>query len=286
MGIKNYNRIISLKLTGEKGGFFIDCPTTGRKPYIEISGQLFPNGIVMAFDVRLKNLYSSQVLTDYHKIEVTAGYEGQQSVAFSGSVTNVYTESPGPDRVTVIQCTTSYFSDWINKTCDFFLDTGFTLSDALEKLTSAAGYDQPVIDKTITETSKAPFYAGPYIHDAIKELNALFPDVYISVNDNKFTAKKKGTVLKTFILTHLSCTPAISAEGVTITAPWEPQVRPGDHLRFNAQYRTTSNLGDIGNAAKVDNTLTIEVLSIRFQFSTCGNSNQMIVQGTITGAAE
>lgn len=292
---ENWNRIIDLSLkapsklnsagafrlgAGYDGGenFTIKTPRTGRKPNIEISGQLTAKDYVADFEVRITNLYlADKILSDYHEIEVTAGYEGSMSAGLSGTILNIYNESPGPDKVTVIQCASASFNKWINATVNLELDENFKLSEAIDKITKALDFDEAFIDNEIQSmTSPTPLKINGSAKQAIVELEKLFPDTKTILSPNRISVypKEGKTNGKNHQLPLLIQAPQFSGGVVNLIAPWRPEISPGDTVTFSTNYYSTQTI----DSSKIGNTA--EVVAIDFNFSTNG-ANEMHITGTV-----
>ena len=89
MAVKNqWNKIISIKFFKgniELPQYEIKCPTYGRKPDIEITGQFATDDLLPAFNVKIKNLYMDAPNGTDINMQIKAGYEGSLQT-FTGSL--------------------------------------------------------------------------------------------------------------------------------------------------------------------------------------------------------
>ena len=279
----NYNRIIDIYLNTKQGKQVeIKTPRYGRKPQISISGKLGMERNASEFDLRITNLYSDAILSGLTSIEVFAGYADNLSFALSGSVQNVYTENPAPDKVTVIQCVTAEYDTWLNKTSKIEFHSSFSVKEFADKVSSALGFDSAIIDSDIAgETFNAPFAHNGRIIDAIgkfiKGIN--INDLCITPQNKRlriFRASANGKVYSAVhTLNLLSQAPQFSGGVVNLVAPWTPTVKPGDLVMFPAEIAKTSIGALQYNKAVVD--------TVNFSFSTIGEDNQMTILGTPEG---
>lgn len=300
--IKNFNRIIDVKLTKTKNltklglagvfgtgqqSFFIRCPRTGRKPEIEISGQILPSDQVSLFDLKIKNLYDTEIVADLSEVQVSAGYEDTLSAVFTGTPVNVYTSSPGPDRETVIQCTTASFGEWNTKIMKLQLLRGWTLKDAVTQINKALGFSEPAINpKLALLTAQVNWDFTGTAKEALHMLTSdFFPVCSAFIMNNRITITDQ--VGAEFGQRHevpfLSSAPQFSGSQVTITAPWNPAIKPNDIVRFNSTYysASTSLLFD-----KIKSKSEMVVNQVGFEFSTTGSVNRMTLQGILVGGSK
>lgn len=296
MAIRNFNRIIDITLTQStklglagvsrigKTDHYIRCPRSGRKPDIEISGQILPADQVSLFEIKIKNIYDTKIVADLTQVQVSAGYEGSSSAVFTGTPVNVYTNSPGPDRETVIQCTTASFGDWTESVVKLDLKRGWTLKEAVRQINNALKFDEPAVNaKMALLASTVPWNYTGTAKDALHILTSkFFPSCTAIVMNNRITitAQEKAEFVRTFEIPYLSSAPQFSGNVVTLTAPWNPAIKPKDHVRFNSNFYTAANSLLFG---AIKSTTEIEVQQIGFSFGTTGGSNQMTVQGILTG---
>ncbi len=275
--MQNFNKLINLKFQTSTGqAFEINTPTKGMKPQIEISGNLTMEGYTHTFEVRITNFFSDSIEGDITDIIVTAGYEGKMSAGIFGTVQNVYTENPGPDKVTIISCVSANYDAWINKTINIKLKEGYKLSDAIEQVRTALGYEPSIIDLSISnKASAAALNHNGRCTEALQKIKNEFPGISIITDGKKlrvFPTEAKSTSMVVHDLPLLTQPPQFSGGTVSLVAPWEPMVKPGDYVHFP----TTFNKKSLG-AIVFD---TAMVNTIQFHFATNTDPNEMIITGT------
>lgn len=275
--MQNFNKLIDIKFVTQSETFEIKTPRHGIKPQIEISGNLTSQDYVLNFEVRITNFFCDNIdaITD---VVVTAGYEENMSAGLTGKVQNVYTETPGPDKVTVLSCVTANYDAWLNKTIDMKLKEGFALSTAIDQLTSALGFEPALIDGTVASlTCAAPLSVNGRCSEAVSELKKAFPGVSIVPEGKKLrvypttAGRQSATIHKLNLLTQA---PQYSGGTVSIIAPWNPMVKPGDYVQFFNNFKKTTVGAVVTNVAYVN--------SVQFSFATCTDQNEMIVTGVVT----
>lgn len=288
--IPNYNRIINLYFLTKDGLEInrVKCPARGRKPDIEITGSIMADNFLPAFTITVKNLYlnvSGDRENPYAKIKVEAGYE-QNYITFTGQIVSLFQESPGPDGKTVIMCQLGLIDSWLTATVDLDEDPGASMQSIVEKISKSLGMQEAQIPPALADlTVQDRFTFQGKCSEAIAKLIKTFPEkkLFITEKDGalQVASKEDGTSLVTKKINFLSSPPQQNpGEGdgafySTFTAPWLPNLRPGERVEFPAwQYIRYFNV--VNNAT---NTNTILVTSIQFHFGTVGSVNQMTVQG-------
>lgn len=252
------------------------CPRKGIKPHIEISGTITGGDTVSTFELRCTNLYTDRILpSQYQQIQVSAGYESGMSLALVGDVMNIYTANPGPDKITVIQCAVANMNAWLNRLLNISLDAGFSIDDAVKKITDALGFDKAYIDESVSGlTCVSPFEFNGLAKQAVTELKQCFPEVDILPENNRLTVmpqdRKQASGIKNHVLQYLTQAPQYSGGAVTINAPWNPTIAPGDIVMFPTNFYQSTLKTDV-NISKA------KVVSVQFSFSTVGDTNEMII---------
>lgn len=282
----NFNRQISLTFyendADETGAFRIQCPATGRRPNIEISGTLLPVDYMSNIEIRIVNLYLNNAKT-FKRIKVEAGYQNSMSVAFEGEVTNIYDESPGPEKVTVISCVQGRLSKTYGNTVSIKLDKNFSLKTALTQITNGAGLAAPDITFSEEETCASSFSFEGTVQEAVHQLGSLFPDVILLFSNDtiKATKNEKGTNETAKTIKFLQSPPQVVGTTVVLKAPWDPSIKPGDIVTVNAVSFITKGLVTVGKLMK-----EYRIISVEFRYSTVQGTNQMTLQGYYPEAAQ
>lgn len=273
----NYSRRINLTFLNEETGaqFKIECPSKGRKPNIQISGTLLPVDYMSDVEIRVINLYIDRGQT-FQKVRVEAGYENSMSVAFEGEITNIYDESPGPEKVTVINCVQCKVKNMLSNVIALNLEKGFTLNSALSQITKAAELDAPEIVFSDVETCASAFTFNGTVQEALHQLAPLFPEVTLMFTDRTIKAVKQeiSPTERAKVIKFLQSPPQVTGTVVIIKAPFDPAIKPGDVVTVqNVSYlsRKTISVGTLMNQYRIN--------SVEFRFSTVQGSNQMTLQG-------
>lgn len=275
--MENFNKCVDITFRGGSGQIVIKTPRKGIKPDIEITGNLTGKDQVCDLEIRIKNLYTDDILPGCHTVEISAGYADAMSKTIEGSVVNVYTETPGPDKVTVIYCTVANFDAWLSKTIDLKLAKNFTLKNAAAEISKALGFREAQIDAGIAAcTCSAPLEVNGTARQAVNELKKCFPGINIAVDKQflkVFPENQQPAAAINHILKALIQAPQFSGGQLSLIAPWNPAVRPGDFVTYPTNfYQTTMGLSPFSSAY---------VTSVQFSFSTNGDQNEMTITGIL-----
>ena len=96
---------------------YIQCPSFGQKPSINIQGYMNEACVIQDCDIRITNLLTGDTpLTAYKKLKIDAGYAGQQKTTIECEVNNAYPqeETPGPDGITIFKSFLGCSTNWTN----------------------------------------------------------------------------------------------------------------------------------------------------------------------------
>lgn len=291
MGIKNLNlnKIIDIDFITENGivdkTAQIKTPAKGRKPSIEITGQLVPNDSSHLISVIIKNLYMDLTRQKYQRVKISAGYENGQKIALDGTIVYMYQASPGPESDVVIQLMPFVYKPWVETQVDLNFEAGYTLKNVLEELSLKIGYNMPDIQKGLDATINAPFIFSGAAKDAAAKIrehySGIYPDLTIQATDTKIKAYIFGqdTSRKKYRINYLKAPPQLVGGGssgvaATITAAWQPEIRPGDKVIVNTSFYSTTSM-----LFNTQQEMTILVNTIDFHFDTTGSANQMVIMG-------
>lgn len=273
-----FNKLIDITFVGEKDSFSIKTPRTGMKPQISISGEFTSKALITTLEIRITNLYINKILTNYHKVLVSAGYENNMSSVFEGEIVALYTAMPGPNKETVIICATANVTEWIEKDVNLSLESGFSLKQAIEEISNILSFQTPYIDTNYGEkTSAAPLLINGTVNMAIDELKKLFPNTQITIDSNRIYCypEKTKDVQKELVKKHkipfLSQAPQFAGDQVSLVAPWMPNIKPQEIVEFG--------MGNYYVTGQYQSSIfkTARVAQISFSFSTTGENSMSIV---------
>lgn len=292
MAVENFNKIINIDFLTEAGQIdptaSIKTPNKGRKPNIEIVGQLVPHDETLAITVTIKNLYMDLTKNKYQRVRVTAGYEEGTKISMDGTITYMFQASPGPESEVVIQLMPYVYRPWTEKIIELNYEGGYTLATLLQDVSQKIGYNTPLIQAGLNASLNVPFVYSGAAKDVVAKIRthfaSLYPNLVVKPMDTKIKAYILGNdpTSKLYKINYLKSPPQLVGGGdtgvsATITAPWQPEIRPGDRVIVNTGFYSTSNF--LKNTAQ---EMTIAVNTIDFQFGTVGSANQMVIMGVRT----
>lgn len=297
--LENFNRIIDITFIGparydgselRKNERSIICPRHGRKPEIVINGTMGDSLALNALDITIKNLYVDYRTEQYSKIRIRAGYENNYKT-FEANITAMYPDRPGPDSTTVISCIEGHvLAKWLDATVNLHFDAKARLQDILESIKAKLGITELSLgEHARTLSIDVPFYFEGSVRDALEKLNQRFADDKLQcfMQQSRLCAicLEKGDYINIRQLKFLSA-PFVRNAGdeygngyQSVTAPWMPDLRPGDLLEIPAEVYRQFNV----TVGKYNMSLkqTMQIVTIYFHFGTCGTINQMVCNGFI-----
>lgn len=273
------NRIIELEFFSDSGAenFRITCPRKGIKPNIQITGEFTSKDTISNFEIRIANLYTDSI-GQYNNVRIYAGYENAVNFCIEGSIYNVYTESPGPEKITVITGTTANLNDWLVAKVNVSLPAGAMISDAARRLTMALGYGEPVINGSIMQKSPVPIQFNGLAKDYLHYLQKIWPDLDFVPDNNKLVISGEGIAQRKIVtLKYLKSAPQFNGGTITVNSLWEPNLRPEDSIKVLTDYYITEASSTV---AAPNKDAAYKVTSVSFSFSTIGSDNDMTVVAT------
>ena len=286
MGLTYWNKVIDLYFLDENKTQLavLKCPRFGRKPSIEVTGELYPTLSGNGFNVTVKNLYLDTIVRGAQKIRMVAGYAGSESLSLEGDIAYIHQASPAPEGSTVIQCMPTSTAEWITTPITLNLEKGYTLEAALKRISKQLNFRQSLISpNAILLTSNEALQFQGTCQNALERLKQSFSNVQLANMGDIIQAHITGDTAGKVIhdISFLSAPPEIKAgtqttvSGATITAPWIPSLKPGDVIRFNTRFYQSVQL--LRNFA-ADQTI-LEILQLNFHFATVKAINQMTIVG-------
>lgn len=304
VNLSNFNRIIDLEFyTRQKydsRGFLLNaeaqlkqarsiiCPRYGIKPQIEINGTFGAALALQAFHITIKNLYFDLLAEPYSHIKVTAGY-ANNNTTFEADILNMYQDSPGPDGTTVIECVLGNVTQrWLDSFVSLHFEKGTYLSEILNYIgTKLMASDVTTGDEAKKLRLDTEFQFDGSARNALAELEQRFKGNFLQIIMQGSTlcaiCVTDGDFVNSRRLEYMSAPPQRNPGDekgnwkTMITAPWMPDLRPGDMLEIPNQiylYKGTY-VGGLSETQKM------VVTEMSFHFGTRGSVNQMTCTGYI-----
>lgn len=301
INLENFNRIIDLTFIGSATRYngselalqnyqkSIYCPRYGQKPNIEINGTFGSSLTLNALHIKIQNLYLDFRTEQYSKINVRAGYANNYTT-FEADIFNMFQEDPGPEGTTIILCNRgSVTQTWLSSTVSLNFEKESGLLDILQKIKTSLGLTEVSIGtKARALTLKQPLQFDGTVRGALVELEKRFQEknLKIIMQGSVLCAicMTEGDFINSRVLQYMSAPPQQNpgdSDGnwqSMITAPWMPDLLPGDQLIIPQNvYINSGNLVG-GGVAK---TQKMQVQELSFHFGTRGSVNQMTCEGFI-----
>ena len=266
----------------------IICPRNGIKPQIEINGTFGSALVLEAFDITIKNLYLDILAEPYSKIKVRAGYANNYTT-IEANIINMYQESPGPEGTTVIQCQQGQVTkQWLDAMVSLNFEAKSKLNDILQNIKKKLNISEVYLGKQARNlTLEEPLQFDGSARSALSLLQERFAakNLQIIFQGSKLCAicTTDGDFVNSRVLQYMSAPPQKNpgdSEGnwqTMITAPWMPDLKPGDQLIIPSNVYV--NNGQVVGGAK--KTQKMEITQMSFHFGTRGTVNQMTCEGFI-----
>jgi hypothetical protein len=285
-----FDRVISVKLIKSDGTYLnIKCPDTGPKPNITLSGS-FAGNVIYDATLKIMNLYTPSALSTidgstYKFVEIQCGYAKRAMTVISGQIFTAYQEKPSPDGAVVFQFILGWFEKWLLTPIALNIPTGTKIIDALDQALTVVNTGAPATEIVTltsyidpTDTLNTPIDCSTSMSDFAYTLGRNEGLVIMPDGKNKLVVKYSGLsqsprdpVIELLYYNDVRKTGA----GYTITAPFDPAVRPGCFIKVEPKYFVR----DLG-AMFVTFGYTFYVTTESFSFSTVDNENKMIL-GTV-----
>lgn len=266
----------------------IVCPRHGIKPNIEINGTYDESGMIHAFYITIKNLYLDLRTEQYSKIKVRAGY-ANRNITFEANIMNMYQQSPGPEGTTIVECMYGNITKtWFDATVQLDFKKGAKLTDVLNAIkTKLNATDIALGKKAMPLKLQEPLQFDGTAREAMAKVEQKFigDKLKVFMRGDKLCAVclTEGDCIEEHVLQYLSALPQQNPgdeEGnwtTQITAPWMPDLLPGDNLIIPLQ--TYVRYGQlVGGGKKLQK---MHVIKMSFHFGTRGTVNQMTCEGYI-----
>jgi hypothetical protein len=291
LGINLYSSVdlgtnqVLQKLTNYKS---IICPRFGIKPDIQINGTLGADGNLWALHIMIKNFYYDLRTEQYSKVKIRVGY-ANKPITLEANILNMYQQTPGPEGTTVVECLYGNVAQkWLDTMVDLNYPKDTSLTDiikAIKTKLNATNIHMGVKAGALKLDSPLQFEGSA--RNALTELEKRFQDKHLQtfMRGDVLCAicLTEGDCVSQHVLQYLSAPPQQNpgdSQGTwttQITAPWMPEVMPGDEIIIPLQtYIRNGQL--VGFGSKMQR---LHVTKMSFHFGTKGSINQMTCDGYI-----
>ena len=279
-----YDRVINVRLIRPDGGYTdINTPKIGPKPSITVSGSFTAN-IIYDATLQMVNFYTpTDLLTKsgqstYKWIEITCGYRDSLMTPIIGQILTAYQDKPSPDGVTTFQFFTGYVEAWTAKIVTLNETAGTPLNTIIDHMCSQVSDSEATIEKDSyiekSMTAVAPVQDQGTLADVCLHLGRAY-GICILPEGKALKVTHSGVGEHTLAVVHelLYYTDVKkTAATLTVTAPFDPAVRPNDYIKIDPKYMS-SDLGGMFTSFGSD----FMILNESFTFGTTDGGNRMIL---------
>ena len=294
---------VSHSLLSKEESLTIRCPDQGMKPDISFTVNLIPGQNCYKMILKIKNLnLVPQDIRDWTDMQIVAGYRTGSTAMFTCPIFTSYIESPNPDGISVFEGITvgqtdvmltnhavsiSFYKEQV--TIQELVDECVKgISEGLEQQISVA----PERMNTYISAPQQTFYAANglavlnWLQTTLTQLfKQLWGDsVIIQVLDGKFImCSVNGPDAKSKItdsIVNLDCVSGATFSGtaLTVVAPWNPVLKPGDLFYMPPEFITGSKLPNSLKASDYRNENNLyRALTMSISFGTVDNTNKMSI---------
>ena len=248
----------------------IDTPLQGRKPLIKVKGKMFGITEIQEIELRVTNLYTKKLFSDYQGVKITAGYKNGEKAEVYGSIMNAYIENAPPDSTTVFEILLGNLNKWSNVWVTRTFDSGTDVKNIFEFFAKELDLKLDwCLTKTLTTASVINLNC--LAQDAIFKLKKAYPNLVVRPDYKTLNVcdELEGSQ-RTYKLDYIKSAKK-DAAGFTIVSLWNPAIRPMDTVELNPIYFKQAFGGQ--NVAGTQ----FNVISIDFEMDTKSTNNMSLV---------
>lgn len=281
-----------------------DTPS-GMKPDISFSISLLPGQNCYGATVRIKNFNLDPIdIRNWDKMVIEAGYRTGTRVLFNCPVFSSYIESPNPDGVLVFEGLT------VGTAEDILTDKYITIDFVQEEITLerlikdvAKGISDSVkveialgdiyTQQVLTVTKQQVFaqngmavlnWLQSFVSEYVAKMTDNETTVLVQLVDNVLSViaingeNKKAEVMDNVVNLDMVSGATFAGTALTVTAPWNPALRPGDLFHMPPQFINGSKLPNSIAISDYRNDKNLyRALTISIEFSSTGEQNKMTI---------
>lgn len=283
----------------------IPCTQQSIKPDITFGIKLLPGQNCYGATLKIRNLNLGTIdIRSWDKMIVTAGYRNGAKATFTCPIFTSYIESPNPDGVTVFEGLTVGSAE--NELTDHlvtlhFLQEEMTLKKLIEGVSQgimddiqvANSVDDKIMNRIIT-MEKRTVYAqnGMAVLNWLRDTVNSFVNTITEGESTTFMQlaghtlsvmiingpSKQVQLLKNIINLDSVCGASFSGTALTVTAPWNPALNPGDLFFMPPEFINGSMLPNVLSLKDYRNMDNLyRAITVNVDFATVAESNQMTI---------
>ena len=277
----------------------------GLKPDISLSINLLPNQNCYGATVRIKNLNLGSVdIRSWDRMVITAGYRTGKRVIYNCPIFSSYIESPNPDGVTVFEGLTVGVAEDVltNKYIVIeFVQEEITMERLIrdvakgisENITVELALSDKYTQQLLKVTKQQVFaqngmavlnWLQTFLAEYIAQMTDGETTVLTQLIDNKLSViavngeNKMPKVLENVVNLDMVTGATFVGTALTVIAPWNPALRPGDLFYMPPEFINGSKLPNSISVSDYRNPENLyRALTISLDFATVDNQNKMTI---------
>ena len=283
----------------------INCTDSGLKPDMSLSINLLPGQNCYGATLKIKNFNLDAIdIRNWDRMVITAGYRTGPKVVYNCPIFSSYMESPNPDGVTVFEGLTVGIAEDI--LTDRYIIVKFVQEEmTLERLIRdvAKGIspnitvvialgDEYTRQKLIITKQEVYAQNGmavlnwlqEFVSSIVYEMSGGVTTVLTQLIDGKLSViaingkNKSPAIYDNIVNLDMVTGATFAGTALTVVAPWNPSLRPGDLFFMPPQFINGAklpnniNLSDYRNEENLYRAITMSV-----EFATTDSTNKMSI---------
>lgn len=283
----------------------IACTDSGMKPDLSLSINLLPGQNCYGATLKIKNFNMDPIdIRTWQKMVITAGYRTGKKVIYNCPIYSSYLESPNPDGIIVFEGLTVGVAE------DVLTDRYITVDFRQEEMTLAAlirDVAQGIAENINVNIALDDEYAQAlvsitkqkvYAQNGMAILNWLQTFVseflfsytegettaFVQLVDNRLDVmavngkNKTPLLLENVVNLDMVSGASFAGTALTVTAPWNPALRPGDLFFMPPQFINGAKLPNSINVSDYRNDKNLyRAITISIEFATVESTNKMSI---------
>lgn len=283
----------------------IECPESGLKPDITFSVSLLPGQNCYKATLKIRNLNIKNAdIRLWDKMEVVAGYRNGGKARFTCPIFSSYIESPNPDGITVFEGITvgamehTMFDTLIEL---HFNQSEIPLGDLIVQTAKGIMDGIKVASSIPKEWESLTIHMSPqvvYAENGLAVLNWLQStvstiieeqtqkesSVHVQLLDGTLSISvingpnKVSVATDSIVQLNMVSGATFNGTALTVEAPWNPELKPGDLFYMPPQFIQGSRLPNVLDKSLFTNEDNLyRALTMSIVFGTTDGNNKMAI---------
>lgn len=283
----------------------LNCTDHGMKPDISLSINLLPGQNCYGATLKIKNFNLDAIdIREWDKMVITAGYRSDVKVVYNCPIFSSYMESPNPDGITVFEGLTVGIAEDI--LTDRYVVINFVQEEiTLERLirdvskgisanvTVEMSLDDIYAQQKLIVTKQRVYaqngmavlnWLQEFVSSVVYEASGGTTTVLTQLIDGKLSViaingkNKPPEIYENIVNLDMVTGATFAGTALTVVAPWNPRLRPGDLFFMPPQFINGAklpnniSLSDYRNDENLYRAITMSV-----EFATTDSTNKMSI---------